>query len=175
MQHKIEKIFSKGTENKDSPDIKVTNSINIKVYLKELLSKEEIENKMINLNDNDYTVYNISVIDYNYLYEITNKYKVIAIKSLSCKYFSLDEDAHLLVNEEMLIWPYDIFIYDEIFLLNLEKEYVKHHSKFFQLTPNITEGLKFVLINKKNMIDLCMIDINSFKFVENSRVTRECN
>jgi hypothetical protein len=175
MQHKIEKIFAKEEQSKESSaDIKVTSTINIKIYFKEFLTREEVDKKLIEIDKNDSTVFNLSIIEYNYLYEITNKHKLIALKSLACKYFSLEEDTYMFVDETFTIWPFDVCLYDEIMLLNLEKGYIKHHAKFYNLNPAVTENLKFILIHKRFMIELCMDRFENFRFVQNSNITKQC-
>ncbi len=166
MQHKIEKVFIKNKSIVDSHDDIVTKTINIKIFEKVDLDAAEFNQATIDVDKNVKNVFNISVIDYDFMYNIIKKFLVVEVKTLACRYFEVEQDDFVLVDEKFKIWPFDVAVYDVIFTLNLEKNNTRPHSKFFHLDPAITANLKFVLVAKEDYLYYCQRNFDKLLFVD---------
>lgn len=135
IQHNIaiiQKNFSDAEENYDEI---ITRNISIKVYLPDLFQKNfENRHYEVGMNENSYDVH---IIEYNDFYNIDNKFKVIDVKLIACRYWELYHENYFLCDEKLNIYPCDLVIYDEIFLINLDANFIKPHCQFFHLNPKI--------------------------------------
>jgi hypothetical protein len=165
MQHKIDKIYSKGRIFAESHDDKITKTINIKIHLKIQIKIEEFKRELIDLSSNISNTFNFSVIDYDFMYNVTKRYLLVEIKSLAGRYFELEIQDYLLVDDSFKLWPFDVAVYDIIFALNLKKNDIRPHSKFFHLDPSITESLIFILISKEDYLLYCLRNFEKIVFV----------
>ena len=135
MQYNISNI-QKTAEIHKNEELKLSETISLKVFLVENLT-ELMLSKACFENEKSFKSYEVHILEHNEFYHITRKYYMIDIKIIACRYWELDLQDFVMCDDKFKIFPCDFKIYDEIFALNLEKNYIRPHCQFFQLNPNV--------------------------------------
>lgn len=115
----------------------------------------------------------MSVIEENMLYEIKKKYSILDIEKKAADYFNEDPSKYILINDKFQVYPFDLIIYDVILEENVRRGFVQSLCNYFQLNPKVSQGMKFILIQKKIFKEYLYNSSEEFTFVVETPLTRE--
>lgn len=115
----------------------------------------------------------MSIIEEDVLYEIKKKYTILDITKKAADYFNVDPSKFILINEKYQLYPFDLILYDMILEENVKRGYVQSLCNYFQLSPKVSEEMKFTLIQKKLFKKYISNSNDEFSFVRETKVTKE--
>jgi len=139
-QYQLSKLYNSNVEGEENSYFKISRNITVKTYnpnFKDI----HFEKMQYEVTERD-KCYNVSILEYDDFFNITQKLYVIEIKMIACRYWQLHHENYLMCDENLRIYPCDLVVYDEIFQMNLDNNLIKSHCHFYQLNPKIIVNLK---------------------------------
>lgn len=145
-QTTIEKINEHIDTNKKDVENNINNITSLNVFIRESeLDFEDYEYTNRQIDIKVLSAIKIAFLEYDEKFEILKKDSIAEMKLKACSLFRVNLEDYMLIGRNLNWIPFNLDVYQEIFMINLNKKCIDSSCRFYQFNTFIS--VKYSYIN----------------------------